>query len=61
MHVVPATTVLSVSGASAFYVGGGVIYTGKAMGALLDLGPDKLEGGGRGWLGSAVGMTSASC
>src|SRR5277367_3089568 len=35
---------LSVSGASAFFLGGGVIYTRKAMAALLDLGPAELEG-----------------
>ena len=39
-----SAALLSVSGASAYYLGGGVIYTRKAMGALLELGPDKLEG-----------------
>jgi PncC family amidohydrolase len=39
-----SAALLSVSGASAFYVGGGVIYTRKAMAALLELGPDELEG-----------------
>jgi nicotinamide-nucleotide amidase len=39
-----SAALLSVGGASAFYVGGGVIYTRKAMGALLDLGPAELEG-----------------
>jgi nicotinamide-nucleotide amidase len=35
---------LSVPGASAYFLGGGVIYTRKAMGALLELTPAKLEG-----------------
>jgi nicotinamide-nucleotide amidase len=39
-----SAALLSVAGASAFYVGGGVIYTRKAMGALLDIGPAELEG-----------------
>jgi nicotinamide-nucleotide amidase len=39
-----SAALLSVAGASAFYVGGGVIYTRKAMGTLLELTPDKLEG-----------------
>ena len=39
-----SAALLSVPGASAYFLGGGVIYTGKAMGALLDLTPDKLQG-----------------
>ena len=39
-----SAALLAVPGASAYFVGGGVIYTRKAMGALLELGPDKLEG-----------------
>ncbi len=39
-----SAALLSVPGASAYFVGAGVIYTRKAMGALLELGPDKLEG-----------------
>lgn len=39
-----SAALLSVPGASAYYLGGGVIYTRKAMGALLDLTPSKLEG-----------------
>ena len=39
-----SAALLSVPGASAYFLGGGVIYTRKAMGALLDLMPDKLEG-----------------
>jgi PncC family amidohydrolase len=39
-----SAALLTVPGASAYFLGGGVIYTGKAMRALLDLGPDKLEG-----------------
>jgi PncC family amidohydrolase len=39
-----SAALLSVPGASAFFLGGGVIYTRKAMGALLDLTPAKLDG-----------------
>jgi PncC family amidohydrolase len=39
-----SAALLSVPGASAYFLGGGVIYTRKAMGALLDLTPDKLSG-----------------
>jgi nicotinamide-nucleotide amidase len=39
-----SAALLSVSGASRYYLGGGVIYTCKAMVALLELTPDKLEG-----------------
>lgn len=39
-----SAALLSVPGASAYYLGGGVIYTRNAMGALLDLSPTKLEG-----------------
>ncbi len=39
-----AAALLTVPGASAYFLGGGVIYTRKAMGALLDLTPDKLGG-----------------
>jgi nicotinamide-nucleotide amidase len=39
-----SAALLAVPGASAYFLGGGVIYTGKAMGALLDLTPDKLDG-----------------
>jgi nicotinamide-nucleotide amidase len=39
-----SAALLSVPGASAYYLGGGVIYTRKAMGALLELTPSKLEG-----------------
>jgi PncC family amidohydrolase len=39
-----SAALLSVPGASAYFLGGGVIYTRKAMGALLDLTPDKLDG-----------------
>ena len=39
-----SAALLSVSGASRYYLGGGVIYTRKAMGALLDLTPAELEG-----------------
>ncbi|MFZ0207138.1 MAG: CinA family protein [Roseiarcus sp.] len=35
---------MSVPGASAYFLGGGVIYTRKAMVALLELTPAKLEG-----------------
>ena len=39
-----SAALLSVPGASAYFLGGGVIYTRKAMGALLELTPAKLEG-----------------
>jgi PncC family amidohydrolase len=39
-----SAALLSVPGASAYFLGGGVIYTRKAMTALLDLTPDKLGG-----------------
>jgi len=39
-----SAALLSVPGASAFFLGGGVIYTRKSMAALLDLTPDKLGG-----------------
>jgi PncC family amidohydrolase len=39
-----SAALLSVSGASRYYLGGGVIYTRKSMGALLDLTPAELEG-----------------
>ena len=39
-----AAALLTVPGASAYFLGGGVIYTRKAMGTLLDLTPDKLGG-----------------
>jgi nicotinamide-nucleotide amidase len=39
-----SAALLTVPGASAYFLGGGVIYTRKAMGALLDLTPDRLEG-----------------
>jgi PncC family amidohydrolase len=39
-----SAALLSVPGASAYFVGGGVIYTRKAMDALLALTPDRLAG-----------------
>jgi nicotinamide-nucleotide amidase len=39
-----SAALVSAAGASRYYLGGGVIYTRKAMGALLDLGPAELEG-----------------
>jgi PncC family amidohydrolase len=39
-----SAALLSVPGASAYFLGGGVIYTRKAMDALLDLTPAKREG-----------------
>jgi nicotinamide-nucleotide amidase len=39
-----SAALLTVPGASAYFLGGGVIYTRTAMGALLDLTPDKLAG-----------------
>src|ERR1700735_1580495 len=39
-----SAALLSVPGASAYFLGGGVIYTRKAMAALFDLTPDKLDG-----------------
>jgi PncC family amidohydrolase len=39
-----SAALLTVPGASAYFLGGGVIYTRKAMVALLDLTPDKLQG-----------------
>ena len=37
-----SAALLAVPGASAFYLGGGVIYTGAARQALLGIGPDAL-------------------
>lgn len=39
-----SAALLSVPGASAYFLGGGVIYTRKAYTALLDLTPDRLDG-----------------
>src|ERR1700691_5829008 len=39
-----SAALLSAAGASRYYLGGGVIYTRKAMATLLELTPDKLEG-----------------
>ena len=39
-----SAALLTVPGASAYFLGGGVIYTRAAMGALLALTPDKLDG-----------------
>ena len=39
-----SAALLSVPGASAYFLGGGVIYTRKAMGAFLELTPARLEG-----------------
>ena len=39
-----SAALLTVPGASAYFLGGGVIYTRKAMGVLLALTPDKLDG-----------------
>jgi PncC family amidohydrolase len=39
-----SAALLAIPGASAYFLGGGVIYTRKAMEALLDLGPGELEG-----------------
>src|ERR1700677_1608877 len=39
-----SAALVSAAGASRYYLGGGVIYTRKAMGALLDLTPAELEG-----------------
>jgi len=39
-----SAALLSAPGASAYYLGGGVIYTGRAMRTLLELGPADLEG-----------------
>jgi len=39
-----SAALLSVSGASAYYVGGGVIYTGKARMSLLDLPREAVAG-----------------
>ena len=39
-----SAALLSVPGASAFFLGGGVIYTRTAMRALLELGPAELQG-----------------
>jgi nicotinamide-nucleotide amidase len=39
-----SAALLTVAGASAYFLGGGVTYTRTAMGALLDLTPDKLVG-----------------
>jgi nicotinamide-nucleotide amidase len=39
-----SAALLTIPGASAYFLGGGVIYTRKSMSALLDLTPDKLGG-----------------
>jgi PncC family amidohydrolase len=39
-----SAALLTVPGASAYFLGGGVIYTRTAMVGLLDLGPEKLGG-----------------
>jgi len=39
-----SAALLTVPGASAYFLGGGVIYTRKAMVALLDLTPENLDG-----------------
>jgi len=39
-----SAALLTVPGASAYSAGGGVIYTRKAIGALFDPSPDKLDG-----------------
>jgi nicotinamide-nucleotide amidase len=39
-----SAALLSIPGASGYFLGGGVIYTRKAMAALLELGPETLEG-----------------
>ena len=39
-----SATLLAVPGASAYFVGGGVIYTGKAQRALLDIPREQLTG-----------------
>jgi nicotinamide-nucleotide amidase len=39
-----SAALLTVPGASAYFLGGGVIYTRKAMGALFDLTPESLQG-----------------
>jgi PncC family amidohydrolase len=39
-----SAALLSVPGASAYFLGGSVLYTRRAMIALLDLTPDKLDG-----------------
>jgi nicotinamide-nucleotide amidase len=39
-----SAALLAVPGASAYFLGGGVIYTRRAMSALLELTPDKLDG-----------------
>jgi nicotinamide-nucleotide amidase len=39
-----SAALLAVPGASAYFLGGGVIYTRNAMVGLLDLGPEKLDG-----------------
>ena len=39
-----SAALLTVPGASAYFLGGGVIYTRKSMGALLDLTPERLDG-----------------
>jgi nicotinamide-nucleotide amidase len=39
-----SAALLSIPGASAYFLGGGIIYTRQAMGALLDLTPEKLQG-----------------
>lgn len=39
-----AAALLAVPGASAYFIGGAVVYTGKARSALLDVQPADLEG-----------------
>ncbi len=39
-----SAALLSVPGASAYFIGGGVIYTGRARHRLLDLGRETVEG-----------------
>src|SRR5271168_4328756 len=39
-----SAALVSVPGASAYFLGGGVIYTRKAMSGLLDVTPVKLDG-----------------
>jgi PncC family amidohydrolase len=39
-----SAALLTIPGASAYFLGGGVIYTRNAMVGLLDLGPEKLDG-----------------
>jgi len=39
-----SAALLSIPGASRYFLGGGIIYIRKAMAALLELGPDELKG-----------------